>query len=121
MLDKHSLFFFYHPPVSAVALCAEDNSLSGNQMLIKRKLHWIGAMKTGKIHPETPHKSSLQGQKRQSGRWREWEDEKRKEKMDRREMAGKKRCENVVRSQRQIETRETTKIKAAHRTTNTHI
>lgn len=30
-------------------------------MLIKRKLHWIGERKTGKKHPEKPHRSSHEG------------------------------------------------------------
>lgn len=30
-------------------------------MLIKRKLHWMGARKTGKIHPEKPHRNSKEG------------------------------------------------------------
>lgn len=39
--DKHCVvfFFFFYSPAS---LGAVDNSLSGNQMLIKRKLHSIG-------------------------------------------------------------------------------
>lgn len=60
-LDKCSCIFspFFKPnPVSLGSLCAENNSLSGNQMLIKRKLHWMSVRKTGKIHPEEPHRSS---------------------------------------------------------------
>ena len=34
-------------------------------MLIKRKLHWIGERKTGKIHPERPHRSSQEGGERE--------------------------------------------------------
>lgn len=33
-------------------------------MLIKRKLHWMGARKTGKIHPEKPHRNSQEEERR---------------------------------------------------------
>lgn len=37
-------------------------------MLIKRKLHWMGARKTGKIHPEKPHRNSQEGGDRERDR-----------------------------------------------------
>lgn len=48
-LDKHCFrhycCFFSVSFFSLVCLCSEDNSLSGIQMLIKRKLRWMGARK----------------------------------------------------------------------------
>lgn len=100
-LDKHgflhvfffSFFSFLTRPLLLVGLRAEDNSLSGNQMLIKRKLHWIGERKTGKIHPEKPHRSSQEGGGGET---------------DRRgiERKGGGDEKNIVRSQKQIETRD---------------
>lgn len=40
--DKHCVVFFFYSSVSPASFGAVDNSLSGNQMLIKRKLHSIG-------------------------------------------------------------------------------
>lgn len=65
-------------PASLVSLCAADNSLSGNQMLIKRKLHLIGESKTGKKHPENLPRGAATREGRRSGR-----------KMDRKEIAGR--------------------------------
>ncbi len=62
---------FYYAYASPDGLCAEDNSLSENQMLIKRKLHWIGERKTGKIHPGKPHRSSQEGGERERRRQRD--------------------------------------------------
>lgn len=52
--DKHCVvvFFFSYSSVSPASLGAVDNSLSGNQMLIKRKLHSIGGQQNRK---EKPH------------------------------------------------------------------
>lgn len=41
-------FLFFHSSVSPASLGAVDNSLSGNQMLIKRKLHSIGGQQNRK-------------------------------------------------------------------------
>lgn len=66
----------------------------------------MGAKKTGKIHPEKPH--------RREGRWDMvggWEG--REKDMDRREMTGKGGGD-VVRSEKQIYSRETREIKHTH-------
>ena len=48
-------------------------------MLIKRKLHWIGERKTGKIHPEKPQRSSQEGGRvRRDGQERDREERRRR-------------------------------------------
>lgn len=53
-------------------------------MLIKRKLHWMGARKTGKIHPEKPHRNSREGRERKRERERDsgWMKREREREMD---------------------------------------